>query len=1167
MSEAFDNIFDFTLPALPYPGLRPFEKDEWPIFFGREQMAEEVIDRLIEQQLLVVHGDSGCGKSSLVRAGVLPRLEQEGARGGALWRTAVAAPGDAPLRLLAEGLAALCRDDAGAPRSTEIRRLLNYGTDAPGAVARLLRRDDTDHICVLIDQFEELFTFSRRHGPQEAYLYIQFLMGVLEQCPPGLYVVVTMRSEFLGACAQFRGFAEAVNQVQYLLPHMAHADLVRAIREPASLYGGEVAQVLSSNLIADAGGQQDQLPLIQHGLMLLHRDCVEQMAADTAPEPGWRLDLGDYRSQRGLSGLLSAHADEILRQIQQNSKIPGDPEQQIATVFRALTDIDPDGNAVRRRQTLGQLAAITGMEAAALDTRILQAFRRDGVSFLKPYGTEPLDPEDLVDISHEALIRGWRRLADRQSGWLAEEFRDGLIWQSLRVQAEAFARDENNVLSPTTTAERSTWIKQRNAFWAERYGGRWNEVNGLIEASAVAALQAKRREEELLLAEERSKHQEIERKSAGRLMAETKLKQRRTLIGLVIAILLTVLASALGYRAEIAKTEALRATTQAERERHLAEAERQEADTARLEAEQRSKKLEAANLELQAEIKRREAIQIQAAQTVAKTTSLEDILREIDQSKDAYSLAILVHSLAKQTKDLEPDQAERVWESLLGAARNTTDEGGIYAIAQALGAVRGILPAKLAKQATGELLELVVVGADKHPFTALPDNLAPLSESMTTEEAHETFFKLGAMVDGKPDQDTDAKLQPLFDLLAAQAEFPAPRVYIHISDNKQRAEAERLKTRLEAHQLLGGKLTVPGIQLMENYKGRSAIRCFRREECRVDASTITEVLNNLLKRPFVALEDLSSRYQHADDIRPRHYELWIAPGDIILKRTENTASANRELQLPRPIGPGDKSTDVARVQEWLNIHGHEVTIDGGFGKSTKNAVTIFQKKNRLRPTGKVDQKTFDALIQPMKRALAPIQPKGRSLDEMVVAYAKQHFAQGPIEVGGENSGPWVRLYCDGRDGHAWVWQSCFVSFILNQAADTLRISPPLKGSPSVDNLAAQAKSAAIFIDNAAMTAGRYQLTPGDIFLRRRTSDDWVHAGIVVGVVAGSSRTREVIFNSIEGNTNDAGARNGFEVAARKRSNTRGNYDFICIRGPETRNPCPADAPVRARAME
>src|SRR5438067_10770429 len=97
METAAEHSFQVILPSDPYPGLRPFERYEWPIFFGREKMTDEVINQLIGSQLLVIHGDSGCGKSSLMRAGVLARLEQESARGGLTWRTCATQPRDAPL--------------------------------------------------------------------------------------------------------------------------------------------------------------------------------------------------------------------------------------------------------------------------------------------------------------------------------------------------------------------------------------------------------------------------------------------------------------------------------------------------------------------------------------------------------------------------------------------------------------------------------------------------------------------------------------------------------------------------------------------------------------------------------------------------------------------------------------------------------------------------------------------------------------------------------------------------------------------------------------------------------------------------------------------------------------------------------------------------------------
>jgi hypothetical protein len=108
------------------------------------------------------------------------------------------------------------------------------------------------------------------------------------------------------------------------------------------------------------------------------------------------------------------------------------------------------------------------------------------VSFLRPYGAEPLQPGDSIDISHEALIRCWKKIDDNKDGWLAKEFEDGLIWSSLLVQCKNFEEDPESVLSAATTEEREEWLSRRNEAWAERYGGGWKRVEKLMAASETA---------------------------------------------------------------------------------------------------------------------------------------------------------------------------------------------------------------------------------------------------------------------------------------------------------------------------------------------------------------------------------------------------------------------------------------------------------------------------------------------------------------------------------------------------------------------------------------------------------------------------------------------------------------------------------------------------------
>ena len=481
------------LPPRPYPGLRPFGKDEWPIFFGRERMADEVIDRLIRQRMIFVHGDSGCGKSSLIRAGVLARLEQGDFCAG--WRTAACLPREAPLRNVAQALAALAGDDGDEAALLDWRRALNGAAGAAAAIAELRRARGAGPGCLLIDQFEELFQHARLAGPDEALLLVSALISLNAAPPEGLYIGVTMRSEYLGACARFGGFAELVNATQYLLPRMGHDDMLRAIREPALLYDGQVSRELAERLIADTGGNQDQLPLIQHGLMRLYL----QKAAMAGT--GWQLGIADYPTERGLAGLLSDHADEVLKAVL--AGLDSTDSRLVEDMFRALTDINTDSQAIRRPQTRGQLDAVTGAAPAAVD-RVIAAFGADGVSFLSVQGTPSANRDGLVDVGHEALIRCWKVLGDLRDGWLIREFRNGLVWRALLVQAESFERDPRNVLSAATVGEREKWMQRRNAAWAARYGGGWERVRRLVDASAAERDRVAREQEETRLKEARA---------------------------------------------------------------------------------------------------------------------------------------------------------------------------------------------------------------------------------------------------------------------------------------------------------------------------------------------------------------------------------------------------------------------------------------------------------------------------------------------------------------------------------------------------------------------------------------------------------------------------------------------------------------------------------------
>jgi hypothetical protein len=243
-----------------------------------------------------------------------------------------------------------------------------------------------------------------------------------------------------------------------------------------------------------------------------------------------------------------------------------------------------------------------------------------------------------------------------------------------------------------------------------------------------------------------------------------------------------------------------------------------------------------------------------------------------------------------------------------------------------------------------------------------------------------------------------------------------------------------------------------------------------------------------------------------------------------------------DLTFDGLLSRGNRNKKVKLVQEWLSLHGFGVVPDRAFGPATEAAVRDFQAVRDLTPSGEVDEETFEALVEPMRFVLQPVAPAATdSVGDTVVAYARRHLSRHPREVGGQNLGPWVRLYMGGREGREFAWCAGFACFVLEQACTAHGVLIPITPSVSCDSLAASAKANGVFLAESATASG--VLGPGSLFLSRRTSTDWTHIGIVTDVAQESFRT-------IEGNTNDEGSNEGFEVCARSRSYR--NKDFIRI---------------------
>ncbi|UGY16748.1 ATP-binding protein [Bradyrhizobium septentrionale] len=681
-------------------------------------MIDDVIERLALQRLVIIHGASGIGKSSLVRAGVLPKLARQHLRHGEAWLTCSIRPSGGPLWNLAKELARLDGSENDLDTISRIVRQLSQRNATLSLVANSLENLRGRTLCILVDQFEELFRFAKETSREEAACFVDLLARQIdvpnssaahssgqggraegrELSTQSAHVILTMRSEFLGECTRFNGLAEAINRVQYLVPRMDYHELVRAICRPAIIYGGEVSGPLADQLIAEADGQGDELPLIQHGLMLLWDEASSHNQTGEIVLKPRQLETAE-----GLASLLSKHADTVTAEAATSQVM----KKAVERIFRALTELNAEGQAIRRPQKFRELVAVSGIDEDALRP-IIEALRADGVSFLTPYPPTPIEPDTIVDISHEALIRRWKSIADKNEGWLQREFRDGLIWRSLVEQAESLLSSRPHLLSAATTEARSQWFRDQSEPWANRYGGHWSRVQALLDESEAAVRrqveevdQRRQEKEELRLERERRAAAErVAEEHQLRTRAERELSRRRLRYTIVLsaAALLFLLAAVLAF---YLSQEATRARIEAERAREIAERAQSDAvlqaQVAKFKAEDADREkqrtqdalsaAQEANAKLNAALTQAQQTQASSGEVVAENRGVSDLLEALKTNTNPYQAAVLGQSIAALGAKITSKQMAVAVDRLVDLLDDSNDPSVQNAFSQSLEAI------------------------------------------------------------------------------------------------------------------------------------------------------------------------------------------------------------------------------------------------------------------------------------------------------------------------------------------------------------------------------------------------------------------------------------------------------------------------------------------------
>jgi len=471
----------------PFPGLRAFSIEESHLFFGREGQSEIILEYLAKNHFAAVTGASGSGKSSLIYCGLVPILFGGFVTGaGSSWRIIATRPGNQPVLNLAEAIAdaetqniETSNDEIQSTTRNIVYALLRRNSFGLVDSIAQMGLQKNENLLLIIDQFEELFRFKESRDDKittvnETEAFIKLLVNAVHQRKLPIYIVLTMRSDFVGECSQFQGLTALINDSNFLVPQMTRDDFSSAILGPIAVAGAEMDPQLYQEILNSISEGSDQLPVLQHAMMRTWEFWNKYN------EPGTALRLRDYEAAGKMENALSMHANEAFEVLTEEGKAI------CKSMFKTLTEKSSDNKGIRHPATIKEIADVAQARTEAVTT-VVNEFRSRGRSFVIPAEHIELTDHTVIDISHESLMRVW----DRLKGWVEEETNSVQMYMRLSEAASLFQLGKTGLWRPPDLQLALNWKKNQkpSLAWAKKYNPAFEKVMVFLDASEKKFLQ------------------------------------------------------------------------------------------------------------------------------------------------------------------------------------------------------------------------------------------------------------------------------------------------------------------------------------------------------------------------------------------------------------------------------------------------------------------------------------------------------------------------------------------------------------------------------------------------------------------------------------------------------------------------------------------------------
>lgn len=498
----------------PFPGLRAFTPEDAPIFFGRGAETDDLVRRLSDPstRFLAVVAASGAGKSSLVGAGLLPRLMNGAIEGSADWLWVRFTPGESRNGDPFDSMGQALHEKISLSESQVEQLPDNFS----GLLNHILKETpEWAELLLFIDQFEELFSLVSPHHVQP---FVDFLVSVSETARVRL--VITLRADFYANCVEFPQLARLLKTGTYPLAAPGIGALYEMITRPAERAGLRFEADLVQQILSDTGEEPGALALLAFALDELYHGNKDDNV----------LTFEEYHAVGGVRNAIGERAENTF------VRLDAEAQASVESIFQAIVEVDNRGVAIRRRAALGQVASSAGAK------RMIEAFTKARLLVQ----SKDKDNVPVIEVAHEALLRSWTRLAT----WISEAQHDLRFLRQVRLGAEEWMRNQQTdgyLLTGTRLA------RTRSAF----------KLSVLSAEERAYVQRSLEYEKKLEQAEQLRRKREAEIANRAAQFEKRTRQFRRASLFLGMVFLLALLASLFaGYSAIQAQQEGNRASTQ-----------------------------------------------------------------------------------------------------------------------------------------------------------------------------------------------------------------------------------------------------------------------------------------------------------------------------------------------------------------------------------------------------------------------------------------------------------------------------------------------------------------------------------------------------------------------------------------------------------------------------